>query len=222
MHPHPEATLSYCLVDDRPVFLDLRRDRYFLLPAPGEALFRHILAGDVHPDDARARALARALDLPADWATVPRGAPDRSNAVPVASDLADDAGDGASWWAVWRAIVAQRSAEQQLRRKPLLDTIDLRRRRKRDGAARQTGSEKEERRVVQAFRTSCLIRSSAQKCLAASIAMIDELARVGSFPDLVFGVALAPFAAHCWVQRGAVVLNDRAEHVRAYTPILVI
>ncbi len=222
MHRDPEATLSYCIVDDRPVFLDLRRDRYFLLPSTGEALFGQILAGDVRPDDARARALARTLDLPADWAAVRRGALDRGDAVPVESDLADVPADETSWWAVCRAIVAQRSAERQLRRNPLLETIDLRRRRKRDGAAPGTENERDERRVVLAFRTSRLIRSSAQKCLAASIAMIDELARVGSFPDLVFGVALAPFAAHCWVQRGAVVLNDRAEHVRAYTPILVI
>ncbi|AHE53694.1 hypothetical protein NX02_09870 [Sphingomonas sanxanigenens DSM 19645 = NX02] len=31
-----------------------------------------------------------------------------------------------------------------------------------------------------------------------------------------------PFAAHAWVQKGDVVLNDTAEQVNLYTPILVL
>ncbi|HCY01912.1 MAG TPA: lasso peptide biosynthesis B2 protein, partial [Erythrobacter sp.] len=31
-----------------------------------------------------------------------------------------------------------------------------------------------------------------------------------------------PFGAHCWVQHGEAVLNDTAEEVLRYTPILVV
>jgi hypothetical protein len=36
----------------------------------------------------------------------------------------------------------------------------------------------------------------------------------------VIGVKLNPFAAHCWLQVGDVVLNDLPERVAAFTPIL--
>jgi len=31
-----------------------------------------------------------------------------------------------------------------------------------------------------------------------------------------------PFAAHCWVQYGDIVFNDRVEEVGGYTPIMVV
>ena len=39
---------------------------------------------------------------------------------------------------------------------------------------------------------------------------------------LVFAVMTRPFAAHCWVQLDETVLNDRLDHVRKFTPILVV
>ena len=43
----------------------------------------------------------------------------------------------------------------------------------------------------------------------------------GGGADWVFAVKGAPFAAHCWIQLGDIVLNDSVENVRAYTPIMV-
>jgi hypothetical protein len=57
-------------------------------------------------------------------------------------------------------------------------------------------------------------------CLPDSLRLIHFLARFGVFPDWVFGVIADPFEAHCWVQAGSVVLNDRAERVSAFTPIM--
>jgi hypothetical protein len=59
-------------------------------------------------------------------------------------------------------------------------------------------------------------------CLSDSIALLDLLARRGLAADLVFGVKLNPFAAHCWVQAGDVVLNETVECVRRHTEILVV
>ena len=60
------------------------------------------------------------------------------------------------------------------------------------------------------------------KCLHDSLTLVRFLARRGMFPAWVIGVRTRPFAAHSWVQSDGLVLNDVHEHVRTYTPILVV
>ena len=57
------------------------------------------------------------------------------------------------------------------------------------------------------------------RCLPHSLALNAFLQRRECPSQLVFGVRTHPFEAHCWVQSGAVVLNDTLSHVRWYTPI---
>ena len=57
-------------------------------------------------------------------------------------------------------------------------------------------------------------------CLFDSLALIHFLARFHVYPDWVFGVNADPFEAHCWVQTGGLVLNDRVERVSGFTPIM--
>jgi hypothetical protein len=59
-------------------------------------------------------------------------------------------------------------------------------------------------------------------CLFDSLALLNFLARYGIFPTWVFGVQSEPFAAHCWVQRNGILLNDTVDRVRVYTPILAV
>jgi hypothetical protein len=59
-------------------------------------------------------------------------------------------------------------------------------------------------------------------CLYDSLALLDFLARYRAFPTWVFGIKLEPWAAHCWVQDGDVVLNEDAEEAAAYTPVMAI
>ena len=61
------------------------------------------------------------------------------------------------------------------------------------------------------FEGECLQRAFQLKCL---------LARRGLATDWVFGVRTWPFAAHCWLQVGDVVVADSLERVRRYTPIM--
>lgn len=61
----------------------------------------------------------------------------------------------------------------------------------------------------------------ADDCLAVGIAMSRMLARRNLTHCFVIGVTL-PFAAHCWVQAGSVVLTDNVERVARFTPILVL
>lgn len=59
-------------------------------------------------------------------------------------------------------------------------------------------------------------------CLFDCLALLRLLGHRHVFPHWIFGVQLAPFAAHCWLQLGNAVLNDRAEYVNAFTPIMVV
>lgn len=60
------------------------------------------------------------------------------------------------------------------------------------------------------------------RCLHDSLTLAHYLAGEGIAATWVVGVRTRPFAAHAWVQSGAVVLNDQHEHVRRYQPILVV
>lgn len=59
-----------------------------------------------------------------------------------------------------------------------------------------------------------------EQCLLDSLVLLDYLAWFGYYPFWVFGVRTAPFAAHCWVQAGSVVLNDQLSQTQEFTPIL--
>jgi hypothetical protein len=57
-------------------------------------------------------------------------------------------------------------------------------------------------------------------CLFDSLALVHFLSRFGLFPDWVFGVKVAPFGAHCWVQINDVLVNDIPDNVTSYSPIM--
>jgi len=60
-----------------------------------------------------------------------------------------------------------------------------------------------------------------QICLPDSIALRHILQGQGVDAALIIGVRLDPFAAHCWLQSGSMVLNDSCDHVSCFTPILI-
>jgi hypothetical protein len=64
--------------------------------------------------------------------------------------------------------------------------------------------------------------TASNECLFDSLALSEFLSLYRIFPDWVFGVTTNPFAAHCWLQQDAVVINDSPEHVRRFTPIMSI
>jgi hypothetical protein len=76
--------------------------------------------------------------------------------------------------------------------------------------------------VVKAFESGALIRSAVDRCLPRSIALARVLARYGCRCEVVLGVKLRPFAAHCWVQTEQLVLNESVEEAARYTPILIL
>jgi hypothetical protein len=57
-------------------------------------------------------------------------------------------------------------------------------------------------------------------CLFRSYMLISYLNALGHGARWVFGVRTWPFRAHCWLQVGDVALDDEAERLAAYHPIM--
>lgn len=84
-------------------------------------------------------------------------------------------------------------------------------------------SEQELHRLVAAFaKLRPFFFTAKDACLFDALSLSEFLAGYGVFPRWVFGVQSRPFAAHCWLQLGGVVLNDTVDHVKRYTPIMVV
>ncbi len=70
------------------------------------------------------------------------------------------------------------------------------------------------------FRLRVLFYTAQRRCLFDSLVLSVFLRKRGIPCTFAIGVSLKPFAAHSWVQIGATVLNDTAEHAQLFTPIL--
>lgn len=60
------------------------------------------------------------------------------------------------------------------------------------------------------------------ECLQRAFQIRRVLARRGIHSDWIFGVRTWPFAAHCWLQIGDLVIADTLDRVDRYTPIMVV
>lgn len=202
--PDPDR-LAWCVIQDTAIFLDIRGDRYFRLPVDQNRRFL-----DEHdlPDPGVAVQPA-AMPLPPSWRLPIRQCPAIHEGPFLLGDVA-------------RALWMQRRIERQLATGSFAAVLDH--------AHRATGTRLCEadiqdelpRREIRAFERAKLLRTAADRCLPRSIALALCLARRGLRANVVLGVKLAPFAAHCWVQGNDEVLNDEVEEVLRYTPILVL
>lgn len=205
--------LGVCEVDDRLLMLDLRRDRYFELDPGRAASFRLWRKGLLQDAAAVARLFERGM-------LVSTNRPDTSgwteHEIPHRSllDMATPPLRGA--WSLlpeiattlWRTrrrlkVGLEMAVKDIRRRKPVTIPTDP-------------------HRHVARFRATRRLVPVATNCLTDSLALSAFLARRNIGHDLVFGVKLDPFAAHCWLQNDQAVLNDAADTVAAFTPILVV
>jgi hypothetical protein len=61
-----------------------------------------------------------------------------------------------------------------------------------------------------------------RRCLFDSLVLAVFLTKNKIPCTLVIGVSTRPFQAHSWVQLGNIVLNDTAENIQSFTPILAV
>ncbi|HEY8616068.1 lasso peptide biosynthesis B2 protein [Phenylobacterium sp.] len=81
---------------------------------------------------------------------------------------------------------------------------------------------REAQRLARLFERCAIWLPLPGKCLARSFVLLRFLQRSGSGAVWVFGVRTWPFSAHCWLQSGEVALDDFAERLVPYEPILAL
>lgn len=208
--------MCYCAVGDRLVFLDITRDQYFCLQDAAAARLSETIgtAGGQGAIDAMGASGMVGVDSRGPLHVCPP-VPD-----PVHSAL--DRGPGQASMRdilhLFLLLLRTRRAISAGRLTLVLDAIETVKNSRRLEPIRE-----EELGAISALvRAIDLVVRVHDNCLVRSLSIARLLGARGLACDLVFGVKLEPFAAHCWVQSGDVLLNDRPDNVRSFTPILVI
>lgn len=210
-------SLSFCSIDGRTLFLDIERNRYFGLPPSASAAFHSLRKAD-----GEETGIERIDELFRLGIVRPVGAggqdiePARI-AVPAQS-LIEQETSPASFGPlaeigirIW--ITRRRIAHGRL--PALIVGVKAGRR----DAAQRSGVTAD---LVARFRAARRLIPVQPNCLLDSIALLHFLVRRGARADLVFGVRLDPFSAHCWLQNSEWIISDPAENCAGFTPILVV
>lgn len=208
----PES-LSFALVDRRPIFLDVARDRYFMLEAPAEAAFLDLASHRPVSPSAIAQLFSRGIIVQASTGSL---APAIS-APAVASALEwphKQVSCGAGIIAEVLATVL--CTKRNLKLHGLKATLD-------HAIGKQTAwCERDQASAVRfalAFLQARRLVFTPTRCLLDSLSMAIFLGRRGLPCSIVFGVTGDPFTAHCWVKVGDTVLNDTVGHIASFTVI---
>lgn len=223
-----------CVTNEHVVLLDLKRDKYLGVgPRQMPALASNVKgwpiavpdAGTTHADGLLEKMLANGMlttDAAQGKEAVPAHMP-RPEAVLIEEDF--DRRPRVSFMQLAGFVRASIGSRLALRWRSIEDVIIRVQRRKQGAASGASGFDFAAARAhVDAFLylQPLLFGARDDLCLPNSLALVNFLARRGFHPTWVFGVQTAPFAAHCWVQAGDVVINDTPDHVRRYAPILTV
>lgn len=211
--------LSFCQVENRLLFLDLPADRYFCLtPATGHAVTQLWREQSVDASDQPSitRLVGAGLLVEGDGVTPIAPCP----APPVATGSLLGTGPAPGTTEIAAALLHLTRCEIELRTIGLAPAVARAARRKcrirlRAGAERIATT-------ASAFEACNTLVSPHDRCLPRSLAIAHRLMGVGARPDIVLAVKLGPFKAHAWVQCGAMLVNERVEVTRLFTPILVL
>jgi hypothetical protein len=212
--------ISYCETGGRLVFLDRRRDRYFCLSESSELCVRRFIEGrSLEPED------KLALDRLTEGGILDRtSGPELSAScpqppAPVRAVL--DESRRPRFATLCRALFGLAASSLELKLRSLdrcLARIERRKSRLKPCRERSSSDATE---IALAFNWTSLLLPSLDRCLPRSFALAHALLDSGIPPTLVLGVRLPPFAAHCWVQDGDVILNESLDQAGTFTPILV-
>lgn len=219
--------LSYCVVDDRAIFLDLTNDRYFRLNPTLEVEFEKFRNAIDHDNlDTRLLIENKILTTGGEnssggTSTQPVDAPTRS-----AAELTHPAHTATILMAT-EVFVHVWNLRRQLKKRALKDVLDgvARYRNASTSSLRNPRGDADEQQLLltaSAFRRVRQYVPIEPSCLQDSLAMVKFLAKRGLSANVVIGVASFPFSAHSWVQVGDLVLNDTVGNAMFHTPIQVI
>lgn len=118
-------------------------------------------------------------------------------------------------------LFASAKADWRLRKQELQSTVHMVQ--ERTAASRNKNTPFNYRQastLVAAFERLRLLYPRPYLCMFDSLALLEFLAIHKLYPQWIFGVAVDPFLAHCWLQDRTTVINDTLERVGKYTPIM--
>lgn len=226
MHYELSNELSCCDVDGQLVFLDIAQDRYFRLTEALESALRRLFAEGHISADQRCALVANGIPVDTDaeaWTPQANIPLPRISAIEGAFAAANRSPGVA---AILEVAVTVWSIHRQLKSRALKaiieDAIAYRSARMDELAAE---SEFSIENVLSAASQFAIARRHVPiepRCLLDSLSLHRFLSRRRMPTTIVFGVTLMPFAAHCWVQAGDIVLNETLADAHAHTPIRAI
>jgi hypothetical protein len=222
MHLALRTGISFCRVDGRLLFLDVLADRYFCLSASAEKCFLELVetGGRVADcEDVLDTLVSRGMLVEAARPAPPK--PCTLPPLPEESVLDQPLPRGSMRDA---AGALGRLAAVRLRLKILglartLSAISVMKARLEPAPG---NPDMLLRRTMAGFGRAAGIATILDNCLGQSIAIAHDMLARRLRPDVVLGVRLGPFNAHCWIQYENRLVNDRFDMVRTFTPILVI
>ncbi len=209
--PSMEITLptGFGLVDRIPVFMDIAEDSYFRLGPGEEQSFLAALKNFERQTGPIVQGLVRGFENE-EWTVEPVFVPPPpKRTLPSPSNFRNPK--------LFEVLAAARlvlAIRQSLRTRSIADILD--------GLSAKFGRSNDVRDPISAalaFRNARRFIPLRGNCLSYSLALMHWLAAEGESASLVFGVKLDPFAAHCWVQSGDVLLNDRPERVERFARV---
>lgn len=208
--------VSFCRVGEKLIFLDLNRDRYVALGNGIRSAFDRLMSGEPNDSDSMTGLIATGLIDRCDCETKLEAV---SANVPT-SDLSALPMERPGFQmtiAAFRHLYWARGAMQSGR---LAKTVSALKYSKlhRDVSDNEQGLVD----LAAAYAMARLLVPLTPKCLIDSLALFRLLVAQNMSPNLIFGVRLTPFAAHCWLQSSTVVLTGSAEDARNFTPIMLI
>jgi len=228
MHYLLRDDLSCCDVDGHLIFLDIAQDRYFKLTGDLEKAMRRFRAHeDIAPtlveDLAAARILVEAPNLKARAAIANIRPPTCSAIEQVPTIGSRQLGMAV----IFEVMAIVRSIRRQLKIHTLKTNIEVARayRDRKTSALEIATPTTLENSLLQAswqFARARRYVPIEPVCLLDSLSLLRFLSRRGIPANIVFGVMPEPFAAHCWVQAGDIVLNETLSDANAHTPIRMV
>lgn len=212
------GNFNVCVNGGHALFLDIEHDRYFRLAPKRDATVRALINGDCIREDELQELLRLGIVVEQSIDAVPLAPPP---VMQPARSLVEHQGayrSGSHWRLLPEIAWLLALARANLRRKGFASVIkSLAASKKRMGDNVNSADD-----AALAFDSTRRLAPFPSVCLSDSLALLAFLLRRDIRADLVIGVKSRPFGAHCWVQRGDVILNSPLDDAAMFTPILVV
>lgn len=215
--------LSYCVIGNHAVFLDVEADRYFTLPDSMEhAFLTHIGAPGrgTAPEELVGCGL---LVGSSEADVVPIGIEGPSRSAQEVPTTRDQLGIKI----IAEVTTTLCGCRRKLRTMPLKEVLNEAASYRDSRCPPGTGvtTHLDEQQLLQtagAFERARRYIPVDMCCLPDSLALLRFLSRRRLHCNIVFGVTYDPFSAHCWVQFHDIALNETVGAAKAHTVIRVV